>query len=51
VLAGRPDELALLDGYLRELTRDGGSAVLIEGMPGIGKAVQTRTRRSGLSIR
>jgi len=37
VLAGRADELALLDGYLRDLARGGGNAVLIEGEPGIGK--------------
>jgi DNA-binding CsgD family transcriptional regulator len=37
VLAGRADELALLDGYLRDLARGDGNAVLIEGEPGIGK--------------
>ncbi len=48
VLAGRADELALLDGYLRELTRGDGNAVLIEGEPGIGKTTLVRTAISGL---
>jgi DNA-binding CsgD family transcriptional regulator len=43
VLAGRADELTLLDGYLRELGRGAGNAVLIEGEPGIGKTVLVRT--------
>ena len=43
VLAGRVDELALLDGFLRDLTRGSGNAVLIEGEPGIGKTALTRT--------
>src|ERR1700733_4861018 len=43
MLAGRADELALLDGYLRDLARGGGSAVLIEGEPGIGKTTLVRT--------
>ena len=43
VLAGRGDELALLDGYLRDLARGGGNAVLIEGEPGIGKTALVRT--------
>src|SRR5579859_210197 len=43
VLAGRANELALLDGYLRELTRGSGNAVLIEGEPGIGKTTLVRT--------
>ena len=42
-LAGRADELALLDGYLRDLARGGGTAVLIEGEPGIGKTTLVRT--------
>jgi DNA-binding CsgD family transcriptional regulator len=42
VLAGRADELALLDGYLRDLARGGGNAVLIEGEPGIGKSTLVR---------
>jgi DNA-binding CsgD family transcriptional regulator/tetratricopeptide (TPR) repeat protein len=43
VLAGRADELSLLDGYLRDLARGGGNAVLIEGEPGIGKTTLVRT--------
>src|SRR5262245_48962270 len=43
VLAGRANELALLDGYLRELTRGSGNAVLVEGEPGIGKTTLVRT--------
>lgn len=43
VLAGRASEAALLDGYLRELPRGGGNAVLIEGEPGIGKTTLVRT--------
>ncbi|HEX7163138.1 MAG TPA: AAA family ATPase [Trebonia sp.] len=43
VLAGRADELALLDGYLRDLARGGGNAILIEGEPGIGKTTLVRT--------
>jgi DNA-binding CsgD family transcriptional regulator/tetratricopeptide (TPR) repeat protein len=42
-LPGRANELALLDGYLRELTRGSGNAVLIEGEPGIGKTSLVRT--------
>jgi DNA-binding CsgD family transcriptional regulator len=47
-LAGRVDELALLDGYLRDLARGGGNAVLIEGEPGIGKTTLVRTALAGL---
>ena len=43
VLAGRADELALLDGLLRDLARGSGNAVLIEGEPGIGKTALIRT--------
>jgi DNA-binding CsgD family transcriptional regulator len=43
MLAGRADELALLDGYLRDLARGSGSVVLIEGEPGIGKTTLVRT--------
>jgi DNA-binding CsgD family transcriptional regulator len=43
VLAGRDDELALLDGLLTDLARGSGSAVLIEGEPGIGKTALVRT--------
>ena len=42
VLAGRDDELALLDGLLRELAQGSGNAVLIEGEPGIGKTALVR---------
>src|ERR1700733_6485352 len=42
VLAGRADELALLDGLLRDLARGSGSVVLIEGEPGIGKTALVR---------
>jgi len=37
-LVGRDNELALLDGLLREAARGRGAAVLIEGEPGIGKS-------------
>ena len=43
VLAGREQELALLDGLLTDLARGSGSAVLIEGEPGIGKTALVRT--------
>jgi DNA-binding CsgD family transcriptional regulator len=49
MLAGRADELALLDGYLRDLARGGGNAVLIEGEPGIGKTTLVRTALSSTS--
>src|SRR6185437_15121001 len=48
VLAGRADELALLDGYLRDLARGDGSAVRIEGEPGIGKTTLVRTAIASL---
>ncbi|MBO0826075.1 MAG: AAA family ATPase, partial [Actinobacteria bacterium] len=38
-LVGRDDELALLDGLLREAARGRGGAILIEGEAGIGKSV------------
>jgi len=41
-LVGRDDELALLDGLLREAARGRGCAVLIEGEPGIGKSTLAR---------
>jgi DNA-binding CsgD family transcriptional regulator len=37
-LVGRDSELALLTGLIREVARGQGSAVLIEGEPGIGKS-------------
>ena len=37
-LAGRDEELALLDGLLRKAARGRGSAVLVDGEPGIGKS-------------
>ena len=37
-LVGRDDELALLDGLLREAARGRGGAVLVEGEPGVGKS-------------
>src|SRR5580700_739169 len=40
--AGRADEMALLDGLLRDLARGSGNAVLIEGEPGIGKTALVR---------
>ncbi len=43
VLAGRGDELALLDGLLRAPGRGGQRAVLIEGEAGIGKTTLVRT--------
>jgi DNA-binding CsgD family transcriptional regulator len=43
LLAGRGNEQALLDGYLAELTRGSGNAVLIEGEPGIGKTILVST--------
>jgi len=46
VLAGRADELALLDGLLRDLARGSGNAVLIEGEPGIGKTALVRAALS-----
>jgi DNA-binding CsgD family transcriptional regulator len=46
VLAGRDDELALLDGLLKDLARGSGNAVLIEGEPGIGKTALIRAALS-----
>ena len=42
-LVGRDGELALLTGLLRDLQGGRGSAMLIEGEPGIGKSVLMRT--------
>jgi DNA-binding CsgD family transcriptional regulator len=41
-LVGRDSEMALLTGLIREVARRRGSAVLIEGEPGIGKSVLVR---------
>jgi DNA-binding CsgD family transcriptional regulator len=46
MLAGRVDELALLDGLLRELAHGSGNTVLIEGEPGIGKTALVRAALS-----
>jgi DNA-binding CsgD family transcriptional regulator len=43
VLAGRSDELTLLDGLLRDLAHGSGNAVLIEGEAGIGKTSLVRS--------
>jgi DNA-binding CsgD family transcriptional regulator len=42
-LVGRDSELALLIGLIRDAARGQGSAVLIEGEPGIGKSTLVRT--------
>jgi DNA-binding CsgD family transcriptional regulator len=42
-LLGRDNELALLSGLLREVTRGRGCSVLIEGEPGIGKSALIRS--------
>ena len=47
VLAGRANELALLDGLLRDLAQGSGNAVLIEGEPGIGKTALVRAALVG----
>ena len=49
VLAGRDDELALLNGLLRDLAHGSGNAVLIEGEPGIGKTALVRTALSAVT--
>src|SRR5580704_12053327 len=41
-LVGRDSELVLLTGLVREVARGRGSAVLIEGEPGIGKSTLVR---------
>src|ERR1700685_3902021 len=46
VLAGRDDELVLLNGLLRDLAQGSGNAVLIEGEPGIGKTALVRAALS-----
>jgi predicted ATPase len=50
VLTGRDDELALLDGLLRDLARGSGNAVLIEGEPGIGKTALVRAALSAAAL-
>jgi DNA-binding CsgD family transcriptional regulator/tetratricopeptide (TPR) repeat protein len=50
MLAGRVDELALLDGLLRELAQGSGNAVLIEGEPGIGKTALVRAALSAAAL-
>jgi DNA-binding CsgD family transcriptional regulator/tetratricopeptide (TPR) repeat protein len=42
VLVGRENELALLHGLLKELSRGHGGALLIEGEPGVGKSALVR---------
>lgn len=54
-LVGRDDELALIDGLVREVARGRGNAVLIEGEPGIGKsalahAVEAAARDAGCQV-
>jgi DNA-binding NarL/FixJ family response regulator len=43
VLVGRDSELALLAGLVKDVARGQGSAVLVEGEPGIGKSILVRT--------
>jgi DNA-binding CsgD family transcriptional regulator len=55
VLVGRDSEMALLTGLIKELARGRGSAVLIEGEPGIGKsalmqAVVTETQQANCQV-
>ena len=42
MLAGRANELLLLDGLFNDLARGSGNAVLIEGEAGIGKTSLVR---------
>ncbi len=42
VLIGRENEISLLHGFLRELVRGSGNALLVEGEPGIGKSALIR---------
>ena len=42
VLVGRDSEMALLTGLIKDVARGRGSAVLIEGEPGIGKSALVR---------
>jgi DNA-binding CsgD family transcriptional regulator len=41
-LVGRADEMALLTRRVKQLARSGGSSVLVEGEPGIGKSTLVR---------
>jgi DNA-binding CsgD family transcriptional regulator len=43
MLAGRANELSLLDGLFNDLARGSGNAVFIEGEPGIGKSCLVRS--------
>src|SRR5215472_7883530 len=47
-LLGRENEMALLTGLLRELSRGRGGSVLIEGEPGIGKSALVRATMAGV---
>jgi DNA-binding CsgD family transcriptional regulator/tetratricopeptide (TPR) repeat protein len=47
-MLGRENEMALLTGLLRELSRGRGSSVLIEGEPGIGKSALVRAAMAGI---
>jgi predicted ATPase len=42
LLVGRENELALLHGLLKELSRGRGGTLLIEGEPGVGKSALVR---------
>ena len=55
MLLGRDNELTLLSGLLREVSRGRGCSVLIEGEPGIGKSalvrsVATRAPEAGCQV-
>jgi len=47
VLVGRDSEMTLLTGLIRQVARGRGSAVLIEGEPGIGKSALVRSAMAG----
>ena len=46
-LVGRDSEMTLLTGLIRQVARGRGSAVLIEGEPGIGKSALVRSAMAG----
>ena len=46
-LVGRDSEMTLLTGLIRQVARGRGSAVLIEGEPGIGKSALVRSAVAG----